>query len=125
MTDGFVQQNAGPSRTEHDFHLSGGGGDGVEIHERLTHGLFGEVFGRAILQKIFEGDASTAAVHAMGGFVAVFGDNHHIEAAQRLGGGGDYSVAADDEDAAELFGEAGAHLNDARVAGPGGAVGSR
>src|SRR5713101_4967402 len=34
--DGFMQQDAGPTRSQHHRHLAGGGGDGSEIDQRLA-----------------------------------------------------------------------------------------
>src|SRR4029077_8445770 len=44
MAHGFVQQDAGPSRTKHDFHFSGGRFASVELQNRLSGGFPGKKF---------------------------------------------------------------------------------
>ena len=53
------------------------------------------------------------------------GDDEDIEAAEGLGVAGECAVGGGDEDAAQLFGVAGADLHDARIEGAGGAVGAQ
>src|ERR1044071_5117247 len=37
--DVFMQQEAGPARTQHHRHFAGGGGDGGEVDQRLAQGF--------------------------------------------------------------------------------------
>jgi hypothetical protein len=39
VSDGFVQQDAGPAGAEHDRHLAGRGWDRVELHDGLADGF--------------------------------------------------------------------------------------
>jgi hypothetical protein len=57
--------------------------------------------------------------------VAVFGDDEDVEPAEGLGVAGEGAVGGGDEDAAQLFGVAGADLHDARIEGARGAVGAQ
>ena len=61
VADGFVQQDAGPSGAEDDWHLASGGCDGVELQDGGAGGLAGEVLGRFCAFKEVERDAASAA----------------------------------------------------------------
>ena len=61
MTDSFVEQDAGPSGAEDDFHVAGRGGDGAELEDGGAGGFVGEVFGRFLTGEEVEQDAATAA----------------------------------------------------------------
>ena len=67
VTDGFVQQHAGPARAEDDFHLAGRSFTRVQLQDRLAGGLFGEILGSLFAEKEVESDASAAAGAAAGG----------------------------------------------------------
>ncbi len=58
------------------------------------------------------------------GVGGVLRNDEDVEARERLGVGGEGAVGGGDEDAAQLVGEAGADLGDARVVGAGGGVGT-
>ena len=67
VADGFVQQDAGPAGAEDDWHLAGGGGDGVELEDGGAGGFAGVVLGGVGAFKEVEGDAAAAAAGAARG----------------------------------------------------------
>jgi hypothetical protein len=97
VTDGFVQQDAGPSRAENHFHFTGGGFTRVELKNRLAGRFFGEVFWILVSEEEIESDASAAAGAAASGIVFGFSDTRHVHARQRLGIFGEGSVGGDDK----------------------------
>ncbi len=124
VADGFVEEDSGPAGAEDDFHVSGGGGDGVELEDGLTRGFVGVVLGGFVALEEVEFDAASSAGGAFGGLFAVLGDDEDVEAGKGLGVGGEGAVGGGDEDAAEFVGVAGADLDDARIEGAGGFVGA-
>ena len=124
MADGFVEENSGPAVTEDDFHVSGGSGDGVELEDGLARGFVSVMLGGLAAFKEIEFDATAAAGGSAGGVLRIAGEDEDIHAGEGLGVGGEGTVGAGDENAAELVGEAGADLHDARIEGAGSNVGA-
>ena len=124
VADRFVQQDAGPSGAEDDFHFSCGSFAGVELQDCLAGGFFGEKFGILVAEEEVEGDAASAAGTAAGGVVFGLGDAAHIHAGERLRIFGEGAVGGDDENVAEFVGVAGANFFDAGIVGAGGFVGA-
>ena len=82
VPDRFVQQDAGPSRTEHDRHGPGGGGDGVEVHQRLPRRFAREPLGAAVAQQS-EREPPAAAVLPLTALTIAFGDAGDAQVDQR------------------------------------------
>ena len=61
VTDGFMQQNAGPSGTEHDGHLTSRRGYRVELHDGLANGFAREMFRRFLVFEKIQTNAPAAA----------------------------------------------------------------
>ena len=124
VADGFVQQDAGPSGAEDDFHFSGRSFAGVELQNRLARGFLGEEFGILVAEEEVEGDTASAAGSAAGGVAFGLGDAGDVHARQRLRVFGERSVGSDDENVAEFVGVAGADFLNAGIVGAGGFVGA-
>ena len=58
---GFMQQDAGPARTQHHGHLAGRRVHRVQHHDGLARGFGGEMLGRFFVQEEAELHASAAA----------------------------------------------------------------
>ncbi len=80
VSDGFVQQDAGPSRAENDFHFAGGSFARVELQDRLPGRFFREELGVFVAEEEVEGHASAAAGAAASGIVFGLGDTRHVHA---------------------------------------------
>ena len=124
VADGFVQQDAGPAGTEHDFHFSGGSFARVELQDGLAGGFFRKIFGSFFAEEEIEGDASAAAGAAAGGIALGLGDAGNVHAGQGLGVFGEGAVGADHQNVAQLVGVAGANFLDARIVSAGRSVGA-
>ena len=119
VTDGFVQQHAGPAGAEHDFHLAGRSFASVELQDGLAGCFFREILGSFFAEEEIESDASAAAGAAAGGIAFGLGDAGNVHAGQRLGIFGESAVGTDHQDVAQLVGVAGANFLDARIVGAG------
>ena len=124
VADGFVQQNARPSRAEDDFHFARGSLAGVELQDRLPSGFLREIFGSLLAEEEVEGHASAAAGAAASGVALGLGDAGNIHAGQRLGIFGKRSIRADHQDVTEFIGIAGANFLDSRIVGASSFVGA-
>ncbi len=76
-------------------------------------------------RELVEPRSAAAARRTLGGGRAFLGDDEDVEPAKGLGVAGEGAVGGGDQDAAQLFGVACPHLDDARVVGAGGAVGAQ
>ena len=103
MADCFVQQHAGPARTEDHFHLSGGRRDRVQLQDRLPNGFLREALGRFLGLKVVELHATAAAGAAARDVRSVLRDDKYVEAGERLRVGGEGAVRCSDEDAAHFI----------------------
>src|SRR5262249_58932890 len=117
VTNGFVQQDAGPSRTKDDFHFSGGSFTRVELQDRLAGRFFREVLGSFFSEEEIESNAATAARRAASGLRFGFRDARDVHARERLRVFGEGSVGGDDENVTEFVGVAGANFFDTRIVG--------
>ena len=125
MTDGLVQQNAGPAGAEHDLHLACRSIDRAELQNRGAGGFAGEVFGSSFcLQRSPWRRVRRRPLVPRAVFGAVLGDDEDIEPGERLRVAGKGAVGGGDKDAAQLVVETGADLDDAGVVGAGGMVGA-
>src|SRR5689334_19156888 len=97
-----MQEDAGPSGAEHNFHFSCGSLARVELQEGLARGFFGEEFGVLVAEEKVEGNATSATGGAAGGVVVGLGDATHVHARQRLCVFGEGAVGSDDQDVAEF-----------------------
>src|SRR5260370_5218878 len=61
VAHGFVHQNAGPSRTEHDFHVTSRSFARVELQNGLARGLFCKKLGSLVAKKEVERHPPAAA----------------------------------------------------------------
>src|SRR5271167_5283691 len=61
VAHGLVQQNAGPSRTEHDFHVAGGSFARVELQNSLACSLLGKELWSLVAKKEVECNPPAAA----------------------------------------------------------------
>ena len=61
VADGLVQQNAGPSRTEHDFHVSRRSFARIELQNRLPRGFFGKELRSFVAEEEVERNPPAAA----------------------------------------------------------------
>ena len=122
MADGFVQQNARPSRTQDHFHFARRGLARLELHNRLPRRFLGEMFRRAFAGEKLQAHAPAAAARAGLKIAAVLGDGEDIEAHQRLEIRHHPAVRTGDQHVANLVAVSGPHLLDARVVGARGNV---
>ena len=115
VTDSFVQQHAGPSWTEHDFHLSGRSFARVELQDRLAGGFFGKIFWRLVAEEEIQRHATAAAGTAASGVAFRLGDAADVHARQRLRVFGEGAIGSDHQNVAQLVGIAGANFLDPRI----------
>ena len=80
MADRFVQEHAGPSRTENNFHFSGRSFAGVQLQNRLSRRLFGEIFGSLVAEEEIQGHPTASARAAASGISVCLGDAAHVQA---------------------------------------------
>ena len=124
MADRFVQQNAGPSGAEHDFHVAGRGFAGIKLEQRLAGGFLGKELRRLLAEKEIECNASAASGGAAGGVGIRFRDTRNIHTRERLRIFRKRAVGPDNQNVAQFVGIAGAHFFDARIVPAGGPVGA-
>ena len=84
VADRFVQQNAGPARSEDNFHRAGRRIDGAELQNRLARAFACQRRGIQIAGKNIERTAAAAALITGLTLAVFFGDAHDIQAHQRL-----------------------------------------
>ncbi|MNI31505.1 hypothetical protein D3C73_853910 [compost metagenome] len=119
VTDGLVQQDAGPARAQHHVHLARRAVDGLQIDQGLTQGFVHlglPAFGGDPLFK-----ARAAARAGRGAFtlaVLLDGDGD-VQPDQRTQVAEQPPVAAQDVDGAALADQGGRNLHHARIAGAG------
>ncbi len=115
MPDRFVQQDAGPSRPEHDGHRPRGRRAGAHVEQRLV-----DCLRRIVLQQRFREVAivepPASSGHALLAAAVVLDDHVQRKPHQRAYIGRDQPVATGNEDRFVLAGERGDHLGDARIA---------
>ena len=125
VADGFVQQDAGPARTQHNFHFAGRALARIQLNDGLPRRFPGEVLRSLFSQKRFHAVASAASGGAASRGLARAGDDKHAHPRQRLHVFGKRAVGTDDENTAKLLDVAGAHFRDPRIVGAGRAVGAQ
>jgi hypothetical protein len=116
VADRFVQQHAGPARSEHDGHRTGRGRTRFQVDQRRLHGFAG-VF---VEQLVAEVAVVVAAAAARGTHLApavLLGDDGDGHAHQRTDVGRQHAVAAHHQHDVVFAGQAGHHLHHARVLG--------
>jgi hypothetical protein len=114
----FVQQNAGPAGAEHHVHLSGWGGDRIQVHLRLA-----ECFVDLRLPRIgfdIGGIAGAAAGTVAAGFhaVAIGADDRDVDAHERANVAATFAVCADDLHRLPFSGNRCRELRDAVIQRP-------
>src|SRR5947209_17775041 len=122
VSNGFVEQNPRPSRTEHDFHFSSGRLARIKLDDRLSRRLLGEIFGSSLRLEVLDAHTATTPGIAPRGIRTIFGDTEHAHARQGLRVGCDNAVRTDNQNSAQLIGIAGTNLHNARVIAPSVAV---
>ena len=122
VAHGFMQQNAGPARAENHFHVARRRGNSIQLQDGLAGRFPGEVLGRLVALKEADLHPAAAAGAAARVLRSVAGDDVTVQAGQRLRVVGEGAIGGRDENVAQLVVVAGAHLHDARVIGPRGAV---
>ena len=115
----------GQPGSEHHLHLACRRGHGAQLQDRSACGFARQMLRALGAGELIEAGASAAAGRALGGERAVFGDDEDVEPAQRLRVAGESAVGSGDENPAQLFAVAGAHLHDARIEGARGAIGAQ
>ena len=114
----LMQQNAGPSRTQHHFHLARRRRHRAQLQNRRPCGLR-----RKMLRTLRAGEglnlhAPAAAGAAPGHALAVLRDHEHAHPRQRLCVAGIRSIGSRNQNPPQLIGIARPHLRDARIVGP-------
>src|ERR1019366_10635207 len=64
MSDGFMQQDPRPPRTQHHFHLASRRLASIELNEALPRRFLGEMLRRRLPLEIFQGHAATTTSRA-------------------------------------------------------------
>ena len=118
VANGFVQQDAGPARAEHDRHFAGRCRARLEIRQCGLDGLV-DVFRDVLVVEVGEAEAPAAAAGADLAPAVLFGDHRDRQAHQRPHVGRQRAVGARDQHHVVFAREAGHHLGDARIARPG------
>ena len=124
MAHGLVQQNAGPSRAEDDFHISGGSLARVKLQDRLARGLFGKKLRSLVAKKEVERNPSAAARTAASRSRLRLRDAGNIHPRQWLRVFRKRAVRADHQDRPQFVGIAGAYFLDPRIVAASGAIGA-
>ncbi len=115
VADGFVQQDAGPARAEHDRHFAGRCGPRFEVRQRGLHRLV-DVFGDVFVIEVSQAETSAAAARADFTPAVLLGDHRDRQAHQRPHVGGQRAVGARHQHHVVFAGQPGHHLRHARVA---------
>ena len=105
MADRLVKQHAGPAGAEHDLHFAGGGGDRLEVGQRLCERDVDRPVPGLGLEQIVVEIAPAKPVIAGLAPVAVLRDELDVEPHQRPDVVRDEAVGADDVDHAPACGE--------------------
>ena len=125
MPHRFMQQNAGPARSQHHRHLARRGFDRAQLHDGLAGGFASEVLRRLVAQEEIERDPAAAARVAVLRNASVFARQHRdVQASHGLAVEAQATVAGGDQNLAHAVGIAGLHLENALIVGPRGAVGA-
>ena len=93
MPDRLMQQDARPTRTEHDRHRARRRRRSVEVHERAAHRLMHQLFPTLVFDEPRETVATAAAAIALLPTAVVFDDHRHIQTNERTHIGGHRPVA--------------------------------
>jgi len=115
MTDGLVQQDAGPAGSEHDGHGAGRSRYCLEIHECLAHGLTHEAERPVAGKQLIEAEASAAAAIALLAPAMLFHDHRNVATNERPHIRGQCPVACRDQYDLVDADDACHHLLDARI----------
>src|ERR1700685_2742493 len=110
-----MQQDARPSGTEHDFHISRGSLTCVQLQNRLAGSLFRKELWSLVAKEKVEGTATAAARGAAAGAGFGLRDAGDIHTRQRLRVFRKGAVAADHENGPQFVGIAGTGFLDPRV----------
>ena len=105
MAHRFMEQHAGPSRTQHHHHLAGRCVDRFEVNQRLARGLLRVLAPSLVFQEITPFNAATAAESPGLAVSSVLRDDGDVEPAQRLAVGGETALAVDHHHHLVLGGE--------------------
>jgi len=122
MAHGFVQQHAGPARTQHHGQGTRRRRNGFQVHQRLAQGLAGVAHGAVVLQEVAVVGTPATTVAAPLAAAVLLDDDADVEAHQRPHVGGQAAIGGCHQDALPDAGHAHADLLDARVEGTGGDV---
>ncbi|MCG3160465.1 MAG: hypothetical protein JMDDDDMK_01534 [Acidobacteria bacterium] len=114
MSDGFVQEHAGPARAKHDFHRAGGRILSFKLNNGLARGLVGVMLDQLVVEEIHP-DAPTTARNSRLQIAVVIGDAHHAHSRQRLNVADQLAFGCCDQDDFEFVSEAGLHFADSPV----------
>ena len=117
MADRFMQQHAGPARTQYHRHHAGRSRYRFKVHQRLAQRLAGEGFRAAAGEQLLVAIAATATGIAGLATAVVLDDHLHVQAHQRAHVGAQHAVAASDQHRIDATGQADHHLLHARVGG--------
>src|SRR6185312_1957023 len=124
MTNGLMQQNSRPPRSEHYFHLACRSLASVKLNNGLPRCVLGKIFRSLFAVKEVESHAAAATGLAAGGIIAVLGDADHTEASHGLQVAGKSAVRTNYQDLPQFVSISAAHLHDAWIVGACRAIGS-
>src|ERR1700722_3390115 len=118
MTNGLVQHDSRPARTEHDVHLTSRRRNRFEVQQSLTHGIVYRLAPGASVNKALIPFASAITMTAGFLTIAFSDDDRDIDANQRANISVDLAVGPHDLDDLPRCGDACRHLTDALILGP-------
>ncbi len=118
VAHGLVEQNAGPTRAQHDLHRAGGRVHGLEVDERLAHRL-ARIAERAFgIEEIAVAHATPAPGTALLAPTVLLRDHGHVQTHERAHVRRHQAVAARHQHHLVDAGEAGHDLLHARIRPP-------
>ena len=115
MTDGLVQQDTRPARSQHHGHGSGRSGNGLQVDQRLPHRFPRVPQGAIPVEEPTVADSAAATGTALLAAAVVFDDHAHVQPHQRSHVAGQCAIAAGDQDRVPHGGQADHDLGHARV----------
>src|SRR6185437_7224438 len=115
VTNGLMQQHAGPTWTEHDFHFASRGLAGIQLQHSLAPCFLGEILGSLLAEEEIECDASAASRAPTGGIGFVTRDAGDVQSRQRLRVLCVGAVGSNDQDVSQLIGIVRSDFFDSRI----------
>src|SRR5262249_59913906 len=84
MANGLMQQDAGPTSAEYDFHCAGRCVDGFELHNSLSRGFCREMLRRELIVEKIESIAPAAACITRLQVAVIIGNARYVQSRERL-----------------------------------------